>query len=53
MVLVMARGCSDRRLAAVSAYLVTAHKEHLAVILPFSFFLACPLMHIFRARPSW
>lgn len=34
-------------LAAVSAYLITAHKEHLAVALPYLFLLACPLMHIF------
>lgn len=34
-------------LAAVSAYLVTDHKEHLAVALPYLFLLACPLMHIF------
>ncbi len=34
-------------LAAVSAYLLTVHLEHLAVALPYLILLACPLMHIF------
>jgi hypothetical protein len=34
-------------LAAVSYYLLTEHKEHLAVALPYIFLLACPLMHLF------
>jgi hypothetical protein len=34
-------------LAAISYYLLTVHKEHLAVALPYFFLLACPLMHIF------
>ena len=34
-------------LAAVSYYLLAVHREHLAVALPYLFFLACPLMHIF------
>lgn len=34
-------------LAAVSYYLLTVHREHLAVALPYLFLLACPLMHIF------
>jgi len=34
-------------LAMVSYYLLTIHKEHLAVALPYLFLLACPLMHIF------
>ena len=34
-------------LAGVSYYLLTVHREHLAVALPYLFLLACPLMHIF------
>jgi hypothetical protein len=34
-------------LAAISYYLLTVHREHLAVALPYLFLLACPLMHIF------
>lgn len=34
-------------LAAVSYYLLTVHKEHLALALPYIILLACPLMHIF------
>lgn len=34
-------------LAWISYYLLTAHREHLAVALPYLFLLACPLMHIF------
>lgn len=34
-------------LAVVSYYLLTVHKEHLAIALPYLILLACPLMHIF------
>jgi hypothetical protein len=34
-------------LAAVSYYLLTEHRAHLAVALPYLILLACPLMHIF------
>lgn len=34
-------------LAGISYYLLTVHREHLAVALPYLFLLACPLMHIF------
>ncbi|HEY8189058.1 MAG TPA: DUF2933 domain-containing protein [Micavibrio sp.] len=34
-------------LAGISFYLLTVHREHLAVVLPYLFLLACPLMHIF------
>ena len=34
-------------LAAVSYYLFTVHKEHVALALPYLFLLACPLMHMF------
>lgn len=34
-------------LAAVSYYLLTVHREHLALALPYIILLACPLMHIF------
>lgn len=34
-------------LAATSYYLLTEHRAHLAVALPYFFLLACPLMHIF------
>lgn len=34
-------------LAAVSYYLLAAHREHLALALPYLLLLACPLMHIF------
>lgn len=34
-------------LAAISYYLLSVHREHLAVALPYLFLLACPLMHIF------
>lgn len=34
-------------LAGLSYYLLTSHREHLAVALPYLFLLACPLMHIF------
>lgn len=33
-------------LAGISYYLLTQHREHLAVALPYLFLLACPLMHI-------
>ena len=34
-------------LAAVSYYLLTEHREHLALALPYLLLLACPLFHIF------
>jgi hypothetical protein len=34
-------------LGALSYYLLTEHREHLALALPYIFLLACPLMHIF------
>jgi len=34
-------------LAGISYYLLTVHREHLAVALPYLILLACPLMHIF------
>ena len=34
-------------LGGLSYYLMTEHREHLAVAIPFIFLLACPLMHIF------
>lgn len=34
-------------LAAVSVSLMTSHREHLALALPYLLLLACPLMHIF------
>ncbi|MDE1153606.1 MAG: DUF2933 domain-containing protein [Micavibrio sp.] len=34
-------------LAAFSYYLLTEHREHLALALPYLFLLACPLFHIF------
>ena len=34
-------------LAGISYYLLTEHKEHLALALPYLVLLACPLMHIF------
>lgn len=34
-------------LAGVSYYLLTEHRAHLAVALPYLILLACPLMHIF------
>lgn len=37
-------------LAGVSYYLLTEHKEHLAVALPYLILLACPLMHIFHGH---
>ena len=37
-------------LAGISYYLLTEHKEHLALALPYIFLLACPLMHIFGHR---
>jgi hypothetical protein len=33
-----------------SAYLYTAHKDHVIALLPFAFLAACPLMHLFMHR---
>lgn len=33
-------------LGAVSFYLLTEHREHLALALPYLFLLACPLSHL-------
>ena len=37
-------------LAGVSYYLLTQHREHLAVALPYLFLLLCPLMHLFHGH---
>lgn len=37
-------------LAALSFYLLTEHREHLALALPYILLLACPLSHIFGHR---
>ena len=37
-------------LAGISYYLLTVHREHVALALPYLFLLACPLMHIFGHR---
>lgn len=37
-------------LGALSYYLLTVHREHLALALPYFVLLACPLMHIFGHR---
>lgn len=34
-------------LAGLSYYLLTEHREHLALAVPYLILLACPLMHIF------
>jgi hypothetical protein len=34
-------------LAAISYYLMTVHREHVALVLPYLFLLSCPLMHMF------
>jgi len=34
-------------LGGISYYLLTVHRQHLAIALPYLFLLACPLMHIF------
>lgn len=34
-------------LAALSYYLLTEHREHLALALPYLLLLACPLAHMF------
>ena len=34
-------------LGVVSFYLLTEHREHLAIALPYLFLLACPLSHLF------
>jgi hypothetical protein len=37
-------------LAGVSYYLLTEHRMHLAVALPYMILLACPLMHLFHGH---
>lgn len=36
--------------AVVGYYLWVYHKQHVLAVLPFIFFLACPLMHLFMHR---
>lgn len=33
-----------------SAYLWVAHRDHVLALLPFAFWAACPLMHVFMHR---
>lgn len=40
-------------LAGISYYLLTVHRTHLAVALPYLFLLACPLMHIFGHKHNY
>ncbi len=45
------RGLSTAGLLAILGYyLWTEHRAHVIMVLPFAFFLICPLMHLFHGH---